>query len=220
MYIWLSHVLDESTPAYGGGNGFLASKEKVMCNGDSCNTSQLQLSNHIGTHVDAPKHFVDDAQSVESYEADEWVFTNPLVIDVNLEPGEIITVDVVDKLIASSCDDADLIMLRTGLEKFRNENIYWESSLGISPGLYHYFAERFKSFSAIGMDLISISSYQHRDMGREAHRVFLGNGIRIIEDMALSELNDKIEYEVIVLPLRFSLADGAPVTAIARVVGR
>ncbi len=217
MNIWLSHILDKSTPAYGGGSGFSSSSEKLMCNGDSCNTSQLHLSNHIGTHVDAPKHFVEQGVSVEAYKADEWVFTNPLIINVNLEPGEIITLEYLKEQIDPKLKDADLVLIRSGLESYRDQDIYWKSSLGISPDIYYFLAERFPSFSTIGMDMISISSYQHRDLGREAHQIFLGNGIRIIEDMALAELDNKKNYEIVVLPLRFSAADGAPVTVIARV---
>ena len=73
---------------------------------------------------------------------------------------------------------------------------------------------------AIGFDFISLTAYQHREIGREAHRAFLAKyrdkpPIRIIEDMALAALS-KAPSEVTVLPLFVRGADGAPVTVLAR----
>jgi kynurenine formamidase len=72
----------------------------------------------------------------------------------------------------------------------------------------------------IGFDFISLSSYAHRDLGREAHRAFLAeleidgdnkDPILIIEDMDLSKIKICLS-KIIVSPLRFEMADGAPVT--------
>jgi kynurenine formamidase len=54
---YLSHPLHPGAPAYGGGNAFLDEPDKQMSQGDSCNTRKWHLSNHMGTHIDFPRHF-------------------------------------------------------------------------------------------------------------------------------------------------------------------
>ena len=71
---------------------------------------------------------------------------------------------------------------------------------------------------AIGMDWISVSSFENRELGRQAHRAFLnrdgeGHPVLIIEDMDLSaDLNGL--REVWVAPLLVEGIDSAPCTII------
>ncbi|RYZ80474.1 MAG: hypothetical protein EOP04_25820 [Proteobacteria bacterium] len=71
---------------------------------------------------------------------------------------------------------------------------------------------------AIGLDSISLTGFQNREVGRAAHKEFLAgpNPILIIEDMNLEALQGKTPSSVIVLPLRILSGDGAPCTAIAK----
>ena len=70
-----------------------------------------------------------------------------------------------------------------------------------------------------GFDSISLTGRQFRNEGKEAHRVFLvKNNILVLEDMDLSQLvKSAVIEEIIVSPLRFQNADGAPVTVFAKV---
>lgn len=45
--------------------------------GDSSNTSSFQVSSHLGSHVDAPRHFIQDGPAIDSYDPSEWIFTSP-----------------------------------------------------------------------------------------------------------------------------------------------
>jgi len=70
----------------------------------------------------------------------------------------------------------------------------------------------------VGIDWISISSYQNRLVGRNAHRAFLdpkgrNSPIAIIEDMDLSGNLSKLK-QLFVFPLRLKSLDSAPCTAI------
>jgi kynurenine formamidase len=72
----------------------------------------------------------------------------------------------------------------------------------------------------IGLDMISLSSFAARDLGRQSHRAFLDHEapILIIEDMDLSQLSEKQGIEqVIVSPLRVAQGDGSPCTVIAKI---
>jgi len=217
-WIWLSHITSNETPAYGGGSAFETKPVKQICCGDSCNTVEIMMSNHIGSHVDAPRHFIPDAKTVSEYAAADWLFEKPVLIDLLPEPAQIVEPADVDLVFPDNITDADLVLLRTGNDENRNSAEFYKTQPGFSPDLCGYFADKFKSFSAIGLNAISISCIMHRDVGRIAHKVFLGNDIRIFEDLALSNIPpNALLNKVIALPFRYQDADGAPVTMLGHI---
>ncbi len=217
-YIFLSHILNEGTPLYGGGGGVAVKQEKAIELGDSCNTSVLTLPSHAGTHVDSPYHFLENGKSVEQYAPKNWFFNCPNVIFFSASPGQIITPE--DILFTEQLDEnTDMLLLSSGFESYRESDVYWEAGPGLAPELAEYFIEHFSKLRAVGMDFISISSLKYRDKGRAAHREFLQRDIIIFEDMKLSELQPHVHLQkVIALPLRFAKADGAPVTIVGEIV--
>ena len=213
-WIRLSYTLSQDTPAYGGAEGLMIERVKDMSCGDSCNTVSLAFSNHLGSHVDAPKHFVESGKSVDQYEIEDWIFDDVLCVDVPVPAGEVVTCDHLSAVL-EGVDDTSFLLIRTGFYANRGKDLYWSTAPAFDPSLAAYLKERLPSLTAIGLDTISISSLCHRDMGREAHREFLGRNIRIFEDLALGEIpKGKKLQQVIALPLMFENADGAPCTII------
>lgn len=217
-WLRLSHVLSPATPSYGGSERFVVEPTRSLLHGDSCNTVALAFSNHLGSHVDAPRHFFAEGKSVDDYAIDEWVFSRPWIAEVQAAPGEILGVERIESALVS-CADADLLLVRTGFERLRGDERYWSESPAFDPELADYLHRRLPSLSAIGLDTISISSYRRRELGRLAHRAFLGRGIRIFEDLALAALPPIGLERVIALPLLFDNADGAPCTVAGFVSG-
>ena len=216
--IWLSHVLDSSTPLYGGAKDIRILQEKSILNGDSCNTSMLSFSSHSGTHVDAPLHFVDKGKGVDQYAPDEWYFESIRLLFLKVSPGQII--DMKDLALPGSDEDGttDMLLLCTDFGANRDREIYWRSGPGLSPELAVMLKKVFPRLRALGMNFISVSSLHDREKGRAAHRAFLNLGIRLFEDMNLCDLNPDIRLKnVTALPLRFKAADGAPCSIIGEI---
>ena len=210
-FIWLSHVLSNNTPLYGGADNLQIIPDKSMQSGDSCNTSFIKMPNHAGTHVDAPRHFISDGMTIEVFSASEWIFYNPCIINIDIPPSTLIEQEHIINYNIS--EQADFIIFKTGFESCRKDDIFWQQSPGLAPELAEFLLFKCPNLRAVGMDFISISSLKHRDKGRLAHREFLQRGILIFEDMRLSELQPHTQLlKVIALPLRFQQGDGAPVT--------
>jgi arylformamidase len=67
----------------------------------------------------------------------------------------------------------------------------------------------------IGMDFISLTSFQNREVGRAAHWEFLGKQpIFLIEDMNLKELKNS-SVMMMCFPVLLKDSDGAPITVVA-----
>ena len=218
-YVWITHVLDEKTPAYGGGRGFLTSFNKALDQGDSCNTVELSLSNHIGSHVDAPLHFINAAKSVTDFSLENWIYRDVCVVEVDTKLSTIIVWEDIISQIRDQALEATLLLIKTGMEKFRGSEEYWKESMAISVDFIESLIKHFANISAIGMDMISVSSLAHRSLGKQVHQALLSEEIRIFEDLSLQYLNQNtIIDEVVLLPLRFSNSDGAPVSGYVKMI--
>mgnify|MGYP001368441901 CR=1 FL=1 len=214
--ISLSHVLNNKTPLYGGASDIKIKKKSSIKSGDTANSLSLNFPNHTGTHIDVPYHFFNDGKKLTDYNnPSQWIFSHPICIDVPSQDGYLVSFQDVKGKIKK---ESDLLMIRTGYEKFRNKKKYWMKNPGLSSNLAEGLRKNYPNIRAIGVDLISITSFIHREEGRKAHREFLGSHytnsspIILIEDMALNNYNDGID-KVFIVPLFISDADGAPCTA-------
>lgn len=212
--IWLSHILSEKTPLYGGTQGISIRSEKSIQAGDSCNTSIVTFPCHAGSHVDAPYHFVAHGKTVDAFSPETWIFTSPLLLEVSSDSEELISISDLPTDLTEK-NEVDIVLLRTGFEQYRGQDKYWKEGLGLSPEIAIYLKGLYPSIRAVAVDFISISSLKYREDGRIAHRQFLENNIIIFEDLSLKEIaHAKDLVQVIALPLRFADGDGSPCTVI------
>lgn len=212
--IWLSHILSEKTPLYGGASDISIISDKSLNDGDSCNTSKLTLSGHSGSHVDVPYHFISQGKKLDEYLAENWVFYNPLVIDINVVQGQMIGNNDLS-LLNLNKKNIDLVLIKSNFEVFRGRDIYWQESPGLVPEMAEFLKSKFPSIRAVGMDFISISSLKHRDIGRLAHKAFLKQNILLFEDLSLINIKQTSKLKkVVALPLIYAGGDGAPCTVI------
>lgn len=208
--------MTEDTPGYGGSSGFRIRHVSKITDGASSNSQEWTLNNHIGTHIDLPSHFDNEGRRMHTFSSSEWVFNNPYFLSINPEPGQILILDEAFESIPLECD---FLILKTGFQKYRGENLYWENNPGFSPELAMWLRKERPALKCLGFDFISITSYTNRPLGRLAHKAFLGvdyqtNPIRVIEDMKLDEIKEQPK-QVIVAPILVKDADGGQVTVIA-----
>lgn len=203
----LSHAIDGRTPLYGGKRSVAVKRLKAIRAGDGCNMLYLSFPNHVGTHIDAPRHFIERGRTITDLKPEEFIFDNISMVKINdIRPGYKITPEDIGPV-----KDCELLLIKTGFESNRGKALYWKNGPGLTPELAHWLKGRCRSLRAIGVDCISISNLRARDTGRQAHKAFLGNDIFIIEDIKLSSIK-KVPDMVIALPLLVSGADGAPCT--------
>lgn len=212
-HIYLSYFLNESTPLYGGEKGISVVPDRDITKGDTANTKRLKLHNHSGTHIDFPNHFFAEGKMSQAYDAAFWVFEHPYILDCPAEENELI--DLTAETLQSIPADTDFLILKTGFGKYREEEKYWKFNPGLAPALAAKIRQYLPKVRVIGVDLVSITSFQNRETGREAHRNFLGNEpILLVEDLKLDMLT-KQPSKIMCFPLLAEGLDGAPVTIIA-----
>lgn len=221
MYkMYLSHTIDSQTPTYGNRNKFVIEKKSSIENGDAANDSHISTTTHIGTHIDMPYHFFEEGQTIKDFEADFFEFTKVLFVD--FEPKNIVIKDDLISILEKTIDKKtfDMLVVKTGIESKRGEDIFWEKNYGFHPNIATYLNNSFPNIRVVGFDSISISSFANRILGREAHRAFLNpkKPILLLEDMHLKHINNDIKINhITIAPLRIDSCDGLPCTVIAEV---
>lgn len=220
MFFLLSYPLGISTPLFGTNPPNVFKKIESIKKGGYCNSTLITLFNHNGTHIDAPYHFDEKGKKIVDYEIEDFIFKSPRLIEIPKQEDEAIGID--DMLEnESGIQTCDLLLMRTGFDKKRGERSYVKNNPWIDNNAA-IFLRKQHNLKAIGIDAISISSYDHLDVGKETHRILLVNDLHlpepklIIEDMKLS-VDLKGLKRVFVIPLFMDGADGAPCTVFAEV---
>ena len=212
-HIFLSYFLDKKTPLYGGSKGIEIIKLNDILKGDTANTKKLTLHNHSGTHIDFPNHFIKNGKVSNDYSADFWIFNNPYLFTLNVSENEIILLS--DEQINLIPSNTDFLVLKTGFYKYRKTKKFWNNNPGIHPELAKKIKTKCPNLRVLGMDFISLTSYQNRKLGRVAHKKFLGeNDILLVEDMKLDKLTVN-PIKIMCFPMMVKGLDGAPVSIIA-----
>ena len=82
MYVRLSYPLEAYVPAWPGTPQLQLEPLMQLSAGDVANTFLLHLHNHIGTHYDAPNHYIKDGLSISELPLEYFIFTCPLRVEL------------------------------------------------------------------------------------------------------------------------------------------
>jgi arylformamidase len=202
----ISLTVTPGLPVWPGDPPVMLQRVSKMEEGKHNNVSQLALSAHAGTHVDAPYHFIADGDTIEQLPVE--VLVGPAeVIEL---PGDcaLITADVLQQ--AGISDGTQRLLLKT-----RNSRYWTQPGLpfqtdfvAVSPDGAEYLVAR--GIRLIGIDYFSIAPFGD---SVPTHRVLLGAKLVILEGADLSQVPAG-QYELYCLPLKLGGSDGAPARAI------
>lgn len=199
----VSVPLAPGIPAYPGNPQFELQPIKRISEGGSSNVSGLVMGTHTGTHVDAPRHFIDGGAGVDEL-ALNLLIGRARVVEISRRGG----IGAEDFEAAGLREDIR-VLLKTSNSRLWNSDVFHEDYTYVSEAGARYLVEQ--GVKVVGIDYLSIE--QFRKPGAPAHRMLLSNGVIIIEGLNLAEAEPGM-YELYCLPLRIAGGDGAP----ARVV--
>lgn len=215
MYLELSYRLSTDTPRALGVPAVEFEHYYNMDKGDASNLFYLRFSNHTGTHIDAPWHFVSSGFKISDFELQDFVFERPITLELPLGDDALICASHFEDH-SHRIANADLLLIKTGYCQVRKREPqrYSVHSPGFSIDGARYLAKNAPQLRAIGLDTISLACMQHLEEGLEAHRILLAGAARrflIIEDMNL-DCNLSNLQRVIALPLFLENVDSSPCT--------
>jgi arylformamidase len=160
---------------------------------------------HVGTHVDAPAHFVRGGIGVDD-----------LDLDLLVGPAWVVHAPQVDAL---SAEVLEGLAIPPGTERllFRTRNSAWwgrggdrfqENYVGVTDDGARWLIDR--GVRLVGVDYLSVAPY---DELVPPHRTLLGAGLIVVEGLDLRGIAPG-QYQFVCLPLKVTGGDGAPARAI------
>ena len=178
---------------------------------DGFNTTKLHLYSHAGTHMDAPRHFLNGARTMERLDLNKCVGP-ALVVDVSHKtPNSLITVDDLGDA-AGRIGPGSRVLLYTGWDLQVDQPDYRTSFPRISAALAAWFVDR--GIWLVGMEMPSVAALDNYEELRTVHQILLRAEIVIVECLAnLRDLPPEVFF--IATPLKIEGGDGCPVRAIA-----
>jgi arylformamidase len=192
-------------PAYPGNPVFELQPVKRIADGGSSNVSRLVLGTHTGTHLDAPKHFIDDGLTVDALSLD-LLIGRARVVEIAKRGGI-----GAEELAGAGLREDIRVLLKTSNSALWNDAHFHQEYTYITEEGARYLVEQ--GVKVIGVDYLSVEQY--KKAGAPAHRALLSQGVVIIEGLNLSEAEPGM-YEMYCLPLRIAGGDGAPARVILK----
>lgn len=186
---------------------------------DGANVQWYGAPTHVGTHVDAPRHFVEGGDTIDELPLDR--FAGPgVVLDLEREePGEIPLADIEAAAeAAAGVREGDIVLVRTGWGATFDDHESYQRYPWLAPEAADWLLERGVKLLAVD----TISPDQPRAMRPEDwdayphHRTLLPEGVLIAEHLYLEEVADAGRLEVFGFPMKLQGGDGAPVRFAAR----
>jgi arylformamidase len=202
----ISLTISPSMPVWRGDPSIELEQIESMDQGAHANVSHLSAGVHIGTHVDAPHHFMNDGRTIEQLRLD--VLTGPCYV-VQLPDGvEAITAEALDGM--SLPADVKRILFGTSNSRFwsRGETEFQEDFVAVPEDGAQWLVDQ--GLQLVGVDYLSVAPY--RD-SVPTHRVLLQAGVIVVEGLDLSAVPRGF-YDLYCLPLKLLGAEGAPARAI------
>lgn len=194
-------LIDISVPLYPGMpkypslRDFEHSFDRSFAAGDSVNLSVMRMQMHLGTHVDAPKHYMEDGIDISAIPL-EVFFGNAWVIHVQ---GPQISAKEIDRI----------------PRQFRRVLFRTSEAGGDVPQESWFSDEASLALAARMPLLVGVESSSVDRAGRKdkfVHHTLLGKGIVLIEGLRLSHVTQGA-YLLSAAPLNIMGAEGAPCRA-------
>jgi arylformamidase len=216
------HSVDLSQPLFDGApagkpHGVAAFPIDVLHQNciDDVSITHMRMSAHVGTHVDAPRHFFPDGRTVDQYAVSRFV-GEAVVLDLRREGIQPVTAD---ELCAAGMEikPGDFAFLYFGYAERFGRPEYHDHPYLSDDGA-DWLIEQ--GVGLLGVDTLTPDIPERarpKDFHFPVHRRLLGNDVLIIENLGpgLGTLAGE-RVRVVAAPLCILGADGAPVRVVAR----
>jgi arylformamidase len=206
-WIDISQPLTNNIAVWPGDTPFLYDVNWSKEQSGSVNVGKITMSAHTGTHIDAPFHFDNEGKKV-------------LDLDINIYVGKARVIDVsmcesigIKELEIHNLDGVSRLLLKTIAHT--NSNEFPTSIPYIREEVARFLQD--KGINLLGVDVPSVDPITSKELA--AHHALFAQGIHILENLVLQHITEG-DYELIALPLALQDADGSPVRAVLKKIGK
>jgi len=206
-YLDISLPLSSRLPVWPGDPALVVERFVSMDQGALANVSRLCGTVHIGTHIDAPDHFLNNGRTVAQ-------------VDLNACLGPVWVLDLEDipRIDRAALEAAWPAAAPTRV-LFKTRNSRWwaqgvstfrEDYVALTPDGAEFLVQQ--GIRLVGIDYLSIAPYEDPV---PTHQILLQAEVVILEGVRLDHVNPGL-YDLYCLPLNIPEAEGAPARALLK----
>jgi arylformamidase len=174
-------------------------------NKDGVRETNITVSSHTGTHVDAPSHFLKDGKTIDQINLDR-LMGQAIVIDLSNVTDAITREHLLAH--ASVINKNDIVLLKTTNSLTQPTEPFTPHFIYLHVSGARYLAEQ--QIKAVGIDYLGIERSQPN---HETHTELFTHDVVIIEGLRLGHVKPG-RYEFYCLPLAVIGLEAAPARAI------
>jgi kynurenine formamidase len=207
----LTHVWHDQMPSFPG-DLLPRIQDQQAGIQEYCAVQSLYCSNHTGTHLDAPRHFLPEGQSVEEVDP-SLLWGRAYVLNLTDKgPGGLIRPEDLQARLPPDRQDLLRLLLYTGWDRRFSGPEFYKDFPVLSLEAAQYLAR--SGLRLLGLDTPSPSPID--DPQQMIHKVLLQAGVWILESLKDLGQLPKGSCELVVGPLPLQGASGAPCRVLAK----
>ena len=217
-FVDLTHFVHENIPTWSGACGF---KHEIKRDYDSgIRVMKYTLHGSAGTHIDAPSHFFEQGKQIGDLSIKDLIVPYACIdVSHKMEPSmQIALEDVLDfEQLYGPIEPSTFIIGFTGWAKYWNDPIKYRNEINgklvfptFSIDCVSYLNT--KGISGVGIDTLSPDPY---DSDHPVHKLLLGEGKYIVENMAHLEKLPSNKGMILILPMKIAYGAEAPIRVLA-----
>ncbi|MDI3516175.1 MAG: arylformamidase [Thermotogota bacterium] len=178
---------------------------------DGYNLSQVILSSHVATHIDVPRHFLENGETLEQIPLDRLIGEACLLDFSHKKAKERITADELSKY-DNLIEPDSVVILRTDWYKTFPSHEYGYDNPNVTTDAVEYLVS--KKIKMLGVEAPTLN---WEDNPR-SHKILLGAGIILVEGLAYLDQLETDTFRFYAIPLKIKGLDGFPVRAFAEIL--
>ena len=210
-YIDLTHRIEQDMVVFPG-DPPPEIKEVMTLGQDMCAVQSICFNNHMGTHLDAPSHFIEGGMTVDNIPLESLIGTAVILDFTHKGKNDLITKEDLHthryRILPGS-----RVLIKTGWDVNFTSAAFYEDFPCLTRGAAELLASL--EIWLLGMDTPSPSPLDDPDQA--IHKTLLAAGIVILESVKNLTLINRNQCEITVLPLPIKDFSGAPCRVVALV---
>ena len=204
----LTHTIISGMPQWPGDKQPLQIHRNSLHGPDSHMSSSLEFGCHVGTHIDAPLHFLASEPGIDHLPLDRFIGRGMVVRAGDGDTAAALGPELVADL---DLTRVDFVLFDTGWDKHWGTERFYREWSWLSPELAKCLAAA--SLKGVGLDTPSLDTYS----GQIAHDICAPAGMINLENLAnLGELPAE-GFTLMAMPLKLSDTEASPVRAVAMI---
>ncbi len=156
---------------------------------DSLTLFEMRTGLHIGTHMDAPLHYINNSKKISDLNIEDFIGKTSVIKNNEFKNN-------IEKI----------VIIKTGWSKYWGNNKYFYNYPTPSIEFIQYLIN--ENIKGIAIDTCSVDKNNENTI----HKMLLKNNIWIVENIANSEKLSKEKYEAYFIPLKIE-TEASPVRA-------